>query len=510
MPTVYRWQRPVVVSSLLLLLFFAFKVCRFQALYYTFNDMYIFIQSSCSWLDGRPVLYENIWGYDSRIHNNYILLLIGPLIYRSGAYGAFAVLILLLIVSYGLLLRVLAGRARWFLWLTFAVLLFGPVWFWFNDHPGIGWHPELLYYPLVLLFTLALFYAETSWYFWVTATLIVLVKEDGALLAGTVHLGYQCLQYLRVNPDRSVLGILANRRFWLTVVGWALVFLVGILFLSYKNHSAKPEPRLEQALTAIRTGITDPTFIRTNLLLLGQTIALLLPSMLLLLLLINRVGFRQVGSVVLIYVVAQLALLGSNWVQGSTYYGTNSFFYLVSLTWPPRFVLVYAFSVSFVLAFWLLFGEKARALPRNWAIGVGAVLFLIQIPIVKLSRPDVDYKTTLIDTFTHRFDPFKERLLPANDVAVVERLVRTIPPRSNVFMFDFLIPFFHRHYNIWLTGKQWENADLAIIPIDDIHGLTKHLPAVMKQPYRRVQLSTYNVYVTPTYERYLNQAIHDH
>ncbi|QJD81466.1 hypothetical protein HH216_22375 [Spirosoma rhododendri] len=509
MPTAYHWRRTVLLSSLLLLLFFGFKIGRFQSLYYTFNDMYIFIQSSCSWLDGRPVLYENIWGYDSRIHNNYILLLIGPLIYLGGVYGAFAVLTGLLLLSYGLLLRTLAGRGQWFLWLAFAVLLFGPVWFWFNDHPGIGWHPELLYYPLVLLLTLALFYAETAWYFWVTALLIVLVKEDGALMAGTVHLSYLCLTYLRANSTRSILGILSNRRFWLTAAGWALVFVAGMLFLSYKNQSVKPEPRLEQALTAIRTGLTDPTFIRTNLLLLGQTLALLLPSIVLLWVVMKRADFRQSGSVWLIYAVAQLALLASNWVQGSTYYGTNPLFYLVSLTWPPRFVLNYAFSVSFVVAFWLLVGADARPLPRQWVIGLAVVLFVVQVPIVKLSRPDVDYKTTLIDTFTHRFDPFKERLLPAEDVAVVERLVRLIPPRSSVFMFDFLIPFFHRHYNIWLTGKQWKNADVAIVPVDDFQGLTTHLPQVMKQPYRRIRLRMYEVYVTPAYERYVNQAIHD-
>ncbi len=71
--------------------FFWFKIARFQGLYYTFNDMYIFLQASCSWMDGRPLLYENIWGYDDRIHNNYAMLLWGPLIYLGGAYGAFAV-----------------------------------------------------------------------------------------------------------------------------------------------------------------------------------------------------------------------------------------------------------------------------------------------------------------------------------------------------------------------------------------------------------------------------------
>lgn len=509
MQSLYPWRRAVTLSCLLLLLFFAFKTLRFQALYYTFNDMYIFIQSSCSWLDGRPLLYENIWGYDSRIHNNYILLLFGPLIYGWGVYGAFGALVLLLLVSYWLLLKTLARRENWFMWLTLAVLLFGPVWFWYNEHPGIGWHPELLYYPLVLLFMLALITATAAWPVWVTGGLIVLVKEDGALLAGSVHLAVICLQYLRADAGRRVLGVLGQRRFWLTAVGWAGVFVAGVLFLSFKNRAAEPEPRLQQALMAIRTGITDPTFIQINLTLLGQTLLLLLPSMGMLVLVLNRTGNRQSGSIWLVYAVAQTALLLSNWVQGSTYYGTNPLFYLVSLTWPPRFVLVYAFSVAYVVAVWLLYGADARPLPRLWVIGLGVVLFLIQLPIVSLARPDVDYQSTFVSTFTHRFDPVKEPLLPARDVAIVTQLAQTIPPRSSVFMFDYLIPFFHRHYNIWPTGKQWQNADLAIVPRTGFEPLRAYVPKAMKQPYRRIALSTYEVYVTPAFEPYLTKALHD-
>ena len=501
-----KWIAPVAASSLILLLFFWFKVIRFQGLYYTFNDMYIFLQASCSWMNGRPVLYENIWGYDDRIHNNYAMLLWGPFIYVAGPYAVFAIQTGLSLLSYGLLLRQLSGRmANWALWLVLAVLLVGPVWFWFNDHPGIGWHPELTYFPLSIFFILALQTNRFGW-FLLTAFLIVLVKEDGALLAGAIHLAFVSIQYLAADRQRNIFGVLTQSKFWIVLVGWALVFIAGMAFLSYKNHAAEPEPRLQQALTAIQNGLHDRIFIRKNGLLLLQTIALLLPSIGVLLFGLYQVNWRQTGSVLLVYVVAQAALLASNWVQGATYYGTNPYFDLVSLTWPPRFVLVYAFSVTYCLLVWVLFGAGKSVV--SWKpVLVGLLLLVSQLPIVQFGRPDYQWVALLRNMIRHQYDPIKEPMLPASDVAIIQNLGRTIPAHSNVFIFDFLIPFFYQHYNIWPTKNQWEDADLAIIPQNDFQNLGKHLPEVMKHPYRAIPLKDYTIYVTPAYEPYVKTSL---
>ncbi|GAB4035391.1 hypothetical protein [Spirosoma jeollabukense] len=502
-----KWIVPVAASSLIILLFFGFKVIRFQGLYYSFNDMYIFLQASCSWMNGRPLLYENIWGYDDRIHNNYAMLLWGPLIYVSGAYGAFAVQTILSLLSYGLLLRSLSRRmASWVVWLVLLVLLVGPVWFWFNDHPGIGWHPELTYFPLSILFMLALFTYQRGW-FLLTAALIVLVKEDGALLAGAIHLGFLSIHYLAADRKRNIFGMLTQPRFWIVLAGWAAVFIAGMAFLSYKNHAIEPEPRLQQALTAIRNGLHSRDFIRKNATLLFQTWLLLLPSISILLYGLYRVGWRQAGSVLLVYGVAQLALLLSNWVQGATYYGTNALFDLVSLTWPPRFVLVYAFSVTYTLIVWIWFNAGERPIASWKPILIGLVLILMQLPIVQYARPDVRWVSLLRNVVRHRFDPLKEPLLPASDVAVIQNLAQIIPAHSNVFVFDFLIPIFHKHYNIWPTDNQWENADLAIIPKRDFQKLGARLPRVMKKPYRSIPLAAYTIFVTPAYESYVNASL---
>lgn len=495
------------LSSLLLLGFFGLKVLRFNALYYTYNDMYIFLQSSCSWIDGRPLLYENVWGYSGRIHNNYILLLMGPLIYVGGAYGAFAVQVGLLLISYVLLIRYVSkGAAGWTTGLLTAVLLLGPVPFWFNEHPNIGWHPELTYWPLTLLFALALMTGR-RWAFALTAAGLVFVKEDGALLAGVVHIGYLSLGYLRANPTRSIWGVLTTGRFWRVVVRWALVFGAGMAFLAYKNHAAQPEPRLQQALAVVQNGLRDPTFIRVHGRLLFHTLLLLLPTLGLLGYGLARNGWRQVGSVLLGYGGALAVLTVSNGVQGATYYGTNPLFDLVSLTWPPRFVLVWAFSAAYVLFYWRLFRPDARPVLSWQPALLGALLWVVQGPVVQAARPDERFSPLFRNLRTYRYDPQKLPLLPAADVAVVGEVARTIPPRSSVYVFDYLIPLFHRHYNIWPTGKHWARADVAVIPNNDFQKLGDRLPRVMNAPYRAFRLGTYTIYATPKAEPAVRQAI---
>lgn len=435
------------------------------------------------------------------------MLLWGPLIYIWGAYGAFFVQFGLTLLSYLLLLRHLAIRlANWAMWLILAVLLLGPVWFWFYEHPNIGWHPELTYFPLSILFLLALLHAHTGW-FLVTASLLVLVKEDGALLAGSIHLAFLCLQYLITNRQQSVFGILQKRRFWLVLGGWAMLFIAGMAFLSFKNHAAEPEPRLQQALNAIRTGLSSRAFINTNLLLLIQTLLLLAPPIGLLKYGLYRLGWHQAGSILLVYSAALLAILLSNWVQGATYYGTNALFDLVSLTWPPRFVLVYAFSTVYTIGFWVLYKPDQVPILRWQPVRIGLLLFFIQLPIVQYARPDFRLLPIFYDRFTHRFDPQKEPLLPETEVAVIEKLAQTLPPHSNVFVFDYLVPLFHKHYNIWPTENQWKNADLAVIPTNDFQKLSERLPRVMKRPYKPIRLSTYTLYVTPAYEPYINAVL---
>lgn len=502
---VNKWIFPVLVSAALLILFFWFKAVRFERLYYFYNDMYAFLQSASSWLDGRPLLYENVWGYDDRIHNNYILLAFGPFIHKMGAYGAFAIQMTLMLFAYMLVVRRLSIQAvaPWIVWSIVLVVLLGPVWFWFNEHPGIGWHPELTYLPTSLLFAMAV--PRRSWVlFAVSSLLMVAVKEDGALLGGCLHLLWLGITFAYEQPGKPITGVLRTARFWRVVASWAIVFVLGMIWLSVKNNAAKPEPRLQKALETILMPGSD--FWARMAVLLAYMLLLLSPIVLLWAYVVYRLNIRQWGRLVLAYSAGLLALTLSNAVQGATYFTDNPYFDYVSITWPPRFVVVFAYSACFLILTVLRWSGRPYELrPTEFiqSILVIGLLVYIQVPIIEKARPDFRFEQVLKGTFASPFDPQKQRLLPPDDVAVLQRLAQQIPPRSDVFAFDYVIPFFHKHYLIWPTDKQWRNADLAIIPIDDFQKLSNRLPKTMNGPYQSVNLRAYRIYYTSRFAPYV-------
>src|SRR5882724_3976655 len=65
------------------------KCVLFVRLAYT-SDMFSLLQMSLSWLDGRPLLWENCFGNHARLHDYYSVLAFAPLTFTFGAYGLFA------------------------------------------------------------------------------------------------------------------------------------------------------------------------------------------------------------------------------------------------------------------------------------------------------------------------------------------------------------------------------------------------------------------------------------
>ena len=489
-----------------LVAFGVFKVLRFQTLGYTFNDMYGFIQMSCSYLDGRPFMYENVWGYHHRIHNYYTVLLWGPLCYSLGAYGLFLVQVGWLIVSYFFIHEQLLRDKvpSWVRWLLFGVVLLGPVTFWLNDHPNIGWHTELTYFPFALLFALALGRGNL-----LTTILsgigLALVKEDGAVLALLIHISAETIRFLHRHPGKSPIQVLATRRVWWIILGWSSLFLLGMWWVGFKNDFA--EPRLKLALQLIGQHIGEVAFWK-------QMLTLCLYSFLLLTPIIGTLGLlaaqlsRPIGlALVVLYSVGILILTILNFVQSSHYYGQPLFF-LVSLTWPPRFVLVWGFSCAFLLLVLICFRDQFKPLPGPVLVGITTILFLIQIPVLYLTRPDFISFSELKATLLHRTGVGKNPVyLPAEDLFKVHCIAEQIPARSSIFAFDYVVPYFHNHYELWLTGNHWEPADIAILPSDNFQGFDAKLKVMMKTPYQAIRLKAYTIYVTPDYLPYVERCV---
>ncbi|MFD2569555.1 hypothetical protein ACFSUS_02865 [Spirosoma soli] len=486
--------------------FFAFKLLRFVTLAYTFNDMYAFLQMSRSWMDGRPFMYENIWGYHHQIHNYYTVLLWGPFCRLFGAYGLFAVQSGLLLISYALVNErlVRSKLPNWARYTLLGVVLLGPVTFWLNDHPNIGWHTELTYLPLALLFALALMGNSQIGTF-LAGLGVVLVKEDGAVLAALIHLSFDGIRYVRQHPDKAIWGWVTQRRFWFIALGWFVVFVAGMIWLSYKNNFA--EPRLQIALKLIGDNVGKSTFWRQIGMITGQSLVLLLPVAGSLSWVAGKLKTRSTPQLLLLWWVGVGLLTGLNFVQSSHYYG-QPLFHLVSLTWPPRFILLWAFSAAF---FTLLLGQFADQLQKKtrptlaWLLI--ATLVTVQLPLLYLARPDFISLNELISTFRGRYSSEKNsKYLQAADLAIVRCLADRLPAQSNVFAFDYLVPFFHRNYEIWPTGKQYRPADIALLPIDDPQKLRTKMP--LRHPYRIIRLNAYNLYVSTPYEHIVEQCVH--
>ena len=490
--------------GLILIGFFLFKILRFQTLGYTFNDMYAFLQMSRSWMDGQPFMYENIWGYHHKIHNYYTVLVWGPLTRAFGAYGIFAVQAGLLLISYVVTNEHLLRRhvSAWIRYVLLGVILLGPVPFWLNDHPNIGWHTELTYLPVALFFALAL--VSQRQFLTIAAGLtVVLVKEDGAVLAAMIQLGYEGIQFIRQRPNQPLWNWLRQWRFWIVAIGWVAVFLAGMVWLGYKNNFA--EPRLQIALALLKNNVGKASFWRQMLLLIGQSGLLLAPVIGVLWLLVSQMRERFGVRLFLLWGAGVIVLTALNFVQSVHYY-KQPLFYLVSLTWPPRFILLWAFSAAFLTLFISLFADQFRPMPsaKIWLLGAG--LFIIQLPIVYLTRPDFPSLRNWVRTLQGRYANDKDPvLLQPDDLTVVKCVADQLPHNANVFAFDFLVPFFHRQYGIWPTGKHYQPADIALIPINDRQGLRKKLP--MRQPYRVIRLKAYNLYVSAVYEQTVRQCV---
>jgi len=516
-----RYSYGLILGTLLF--FLLYKILRFDALGYSFNDMYAFLQMSYSWMDGRPFMYDNIWGYHHRIHNYYTVLLWGPLCYYFGAKGLFFVQTVLLLLAYWLTNRQLirAGVPDWAQIALVGVILLGPVSFWLNDHPTIGWHSELTYLPAALFWAVGLGQKsegrkEAGNGFWLVlaGAFLVLIREEGAILALIIHGSAVALAYFKRSGEmrsklHPLLGLLIGPsrqtgRFWLAVLGWSVVFVAGMVWIAAKNNFAAP--RLQNALYLLETHMGERLFRWQLFVLLVKSLALLLPVVVLLELFTRALKPRLKTAVRTVWLVGVTALTILNIVQ-SAYYIDQPLFYLVALSWPPRFVLIWGFSAAFLLLVVGTFAHDLRPVSVRKMVWSTAFLWLIQLPLLKETRTDLpglaEWKAAFMGPPGANMDA---RFLQEKERAVMRRLAASLPPHSNVFAFDYIMPYFHKQYGIWPTGNQWQPADVAILSRPDFQHLRDRLNTLLPVPIDSVQLPNYTIYYRPAFAPFVKSA----
>ncbi len=516
-----RYSYSLIVGALVF--FLMYKVLRFDALGYSFNDMYAFVQMSCSWMDEWPFMYDNIWSYHHRIHNYYTVLLWGPLCYTLGAKGLFIAQTVLLLLAYWVTNRLLIHRSVPvpIQAILLFVILLGPISFWLNDHPNIGWHSELTYLPAALLFGVGLGRSNgsvrevgkrakaTVWAV-LAGVFLVLVKEDGAVLALLIHGSVVAMRYVQ-QADRERLqiplwvGLLKKSQFWWVIVGWSMVFVIGMVWIAAKNNFA--EPRLRNALQLMATHADEWLFWRQMLGLLAKSLLLLVPIAGLIALLTRPLSARLKLAVWVCWLTGVLVLTVLNIVQ-SAHYIDQPLFYLVALTWPPRFVLIWGFSATFLVLLVTTFGAVLRLglRPVSWPL-IG-FLWLVQLPILMVARPDLpgwaEWKAAFWGPPGAGMNP---QFLDPGDLTAIRQLADRLPPRSNVFAFDYVVPYFHKHYGIWPTGNNWKPADVSVLSRPDFQQLRPLLRTLLPGPIDSVQLNNYTVYYRPAFAPFVARAV---
>jgi hypothetical protein len=165
------------------LAWFVNKRALYEGLEYTI-DIFLNLQAARSVFIGDGFLNDYFQGGQKGIHNFFVFLLLGPLTVVWGAKAFFAVTGLL---EAGASMRWVASAEPGTLAKVSSIvlaMLFGPLMFWIVDDPFYGWHAELLYPFLSVLLAEAMLNQRKTVWLW--AGLIVLCREEGALLAGGI------------------------------------------------------------------------------------------------------------------------------------------------------------------------------------------------------------------------------------------------------------------------------------------------------------------------------------
>ncbi len=219
-----------VLAGLLLAFYFVVNCLHFQRSDYT-SDIFSLYQLSHDWLLGKPLFYENSFGFHSKLHNYFITLFIAPFTYIFGVYGIFVVLFSLALGALYAVLKMMDAmgtsiHAKW----LFAILYISPLTYFIFHDENYGFHIELLLIPLGLLFISA-FLQHKKWYL-VWALLILLVKEDAVVFLC-------CLWITKYSSDWIKKDLTAKAFLIQSIAAGAiclLVFSAGLLWLKYMNH----------------------------------------------------------------------------------------------------------------------------------------------------------------------------------------------------------------------------------------------------------------------------------
>jgi hypothetical protein len=432
------------IAAFILLFWWRAKCLLFEGFAYT-SDLFSFIQMSRSWLEGKPLLYENAFGLNSRYHSFYTVLLLGPLTHFLGAYGLFlATLLLMAAASFAALRSAMPSRSgSWSAGLLMLGLLLGPVSFWIWDDFAYGWHAEILFLPLGVLYAVALMRKRGVRERLLLLLLICLTREEGPVLAFAIHFVVGALQTLSVAPAENGVRRICRDYLW-TAWPYLLIFCGLVAWIAVQGGGGAS--RLAVAFESSRSGSFDWRPLRSW--------ALLLSPFPLVTWLAYRKDWRVALRALACLVMSLLPVLAVTWLASHAYRGPAD---IHGILWPPRFVLPWTVATAASLA-------TLPSLEQGLGFPGRAVLIALAVAVQPLALAVTRRYSVADRLWPSSSAQSRVPWLGVDEKRLLRCLSDRLPPRSSVAVSWDLFAAFHRHDIVWpdRIANAWSMPSIVI------------------------------------------------
>jgi len=417
----------------MLVWFFIAKLTIFEKLGYR-SDLYTHLEICRGWLQGRPIMHENCYGYHSQYHNYFFNLVMGFAVKPWGVYGLFSIQFLLYIIALFYTFPVLYGNKNTLnhklLTSVFYIIIFcGPFAYWLYDNPYYGFHTEILYPSMGFVFAISLF-KKQYWVSLLFALFMISVKEDGAVLVASIHLLFIALEWTVGKITRK--RWLYQSLLWGAV--WTVVFVAGMMYL--KSQSAPDKDRLTEAFQHFAEFTVDEKL--DYFLPILQSFGLMLLPFAVVLLLMKQINYKAW----LWWLAFLLPITVVNFISGFVYFPSHYF----SLTWVPRFSLTFSLFLAMGSFSLLLFSRpwfRPKFISLLVAVGISWGLFSWQKDLLQAEKGySYQYSTQKIFSEQHPFEYYPHWKKIGAIARVLPNMYPVSPPHA-------LFGAFHKQDVIW-------------------------------------------------------------
>ena len=434
-------QVTLFFSLIFLGMWWTVKSVLFEKLAYS-HDLFFFLQTASSIFKDRAILHHNRFDNYAGIHSNYLTLAFYPLTAQFGAYGIFIIhtlLIGLAIFAIAHLANTSPPQKQWRYCALIFTLILGPIGFWVYDHPVYGFNPDLLYLPLSILLAIALLKQSKLSYFW--ACLMVLLKEDGAVLCCSIYLLFEFLEPLtqreKFKPQQYWTKFLKLAQI---SIFWLIIFIMGMFLMSLMQYDPS-ESRLLLLLQEIAEYTQNPKFL--TILISGFRNLFLLS--------LGGFLFYFVGlplSTLIYTIVCSTPLIIVDGIS-SFLYGLETF--PDNFIWEPRFVKFWSLLiVGITIAIFQTkeFKEYYRNRTKHiFKLGIIALLCSI---VQHYSLLEVTGYHWLEHRFAYSLDRQRSGDVTSTQVhSFLDCLSQKIPKETPILTNTFLFAKFHKHDLVW-------------------------------------------------------------